>query len=149
MAIFDGAEWLNPQAQNALLRLLEEPPPGTSLILAASRASAIIATIRSRSMRIRFPSDEARVLRGLDADGDVADIVSLLDGLRGRSIGDVLDFAENYRGARAVAAESVTELIDVSAEWLRQDVKARVERGEPPACGASTPTGASSSCDGT
>lgn len=133
VAIFAGAEWLNPQAQNALLRLLEEPPPGTSLILAASRASAIIATIRSRSMRIRFPSDETRLLRGPGAEGDVADIVSLLDGLRGRSIGDVLDFAENYRGARAVAAESVTELIDVSAEWLRQDVKARVERGEPPA----------------
>lgn len=133
VAIFDGAEWLNPQAQNALLRLLEEPPPGTSLILVASRASAIIATIRSRSMRIRFPSDETRVLRGPDAEGEVADIVSLLDGLRGRSIGEVLDFAESYRGARAVAAEGVTELIDVSAEWLRQDVKARVERGETPA----------------
>jgi len=133
VAIFDGAEWLNPQAQNALLRLLEEPPPGTSLILVASRASAIIATIRSRSMRIRFPSDETPVLRGPDAEEDVDLIVSLLDGLRGRSIGEVLDFAENYRGARAVAAESVTELIDVSAEWLRQDVKARVERGETPA----------------
>ena len=49
IAIVDGAEWLNPQAQNALLRLSEEPPPGTSVILVASRASAIIATIRSRS----------------------------------------------------------------------------------------------------
>lgn len=133
VAIFEGAEWLNPQAQNALLRLLEEPPPGTSLILVASRASAIIATIRSRSVRIRFPSDESRVLRGPEADEGVVEIVSLLDGLRGRSIGEVLDFAEGYRGTRAVAAEGVTELIDVSAEWLRQDVKTRVARGETPA----------------
>ena len=132
VAIIDGAEWLNPQAQNALLRLTEEPPENTSVILVASRASAIIATIRSRSMRIRFPTDETRVLRGPDAEEDVLEIVSMLDGLRGRSIGEVLDFAEGYRGARAVAAEGVTELIDVSAEWLRQDVKARVERGETP-----------------
>ena len=48
VAIIDGAEWLNPQAQNALLRLTEEPPENTSVILVASRASAIIATIRSR-----------------------------------------------------------------------------------------------------
>ena len=132
IAIVNGAEWLNPQAQNALLRLTEEPPQNTSVILVASRASAIIATIRSRSVRIRFPSDETRALRGPDAEEDVVEIVSMLDGLRGRSVGEVLDFAENYRGARAVAAESVTELIDVSAEWLRQDVKARVERGDTP-----------------
>ena len=37
-----------------------------------------------------------------------------------------------WRTCCAVAAESVTELIDVSAEWLRQDVKARVERGDTP-----------------
>ena len=133
VAIIAGAEWLNPAAQNALLRLTEEPPENTSVVLVASRASAIIATIRSRSVRIRFPSDESRVLRGPEAEEDVAEIVSMLDGLRGRSVGDVLDFAENYRGARAVAAEGVTELIDVSAEWLRQGVKARVEAGEPPA----------------
>jgi hypothetical protein len=39
----------------------------------------------------------------------------------------LLDFAERYRGARAIAAEAVTELIDVSAEWLRERVAAEVE----------------------
>lgn len=132
IAVIDGAEWLNPQAQNALLRLLEEPPEGTSLVLVASRASAIIATIRSRSVRIRFPSDASTDLRGDGATDEVSQIVAMLDDLRDRSVGDMLDFAEQYRGARAVAAEHVTELIDVSAEWLREEVKARVERGETP-----------------
>ena len=50
-AVIADAEWLNPQAQNALLRLLEEPPPRTSLVLVTTRASAIIPTIRSRSVR--------------------------------------------------------------------------------------------------
>jgi len=132
VAVIDGAEWLNPQAQNALLRLLEEPPAGTSLILVASRASAIIATIRSRSVRIRFPSDLSVPLRSEETPSEVAEIVAVLDRLRSQSVGEVLDFAEQYRGARATAAEGVTELIDISCEWLRQRVKEDVEAGDIP-----------------
>ena len=134
IAVIDRAEWLNPKAQNALLRLLEEPPTGTSLVLVASRASAIIATIRSRSVRIRFPTESGLALRDADTTAEIAEIVAILDGLRGQSVGQVLDFAEQYRGARATAAESVTELIDVSCEWLRQRVSDQVnEGGRPPA----------------
>jgi DNA polymerase III delta prime subunit len=132
-AVIDGAQWLNPQAQNALLRLLEEPPPATTLILVASHASAIIPTIRSRSVRIRFSVDSGMGIRDSQAPESVADIVATLDGLSSRSVGEILDFAEQYRGARAAAAESVTELIDVSAEWLCDDVKTRVALGEMPA----------------
>jgi DNA polymerase III delta prime subunit len=131
-AVFAGAEWLNPQAQNALLRLLEEPPALTTLILVASRASAIIATIRSRSVRIRFPEPVGRGLRDEETPEAIAEIVAALDGLSTRPIGELLDFAEQYRGARATAAEGVTELIDVSSEWLREQVKARTLRGETP-----------------
>lgn len=126
VAIVAGAEWMNPQAQNALLRILEEPPPDTSLILVSARASAVLATIRSRTVRIRFPSEASLDLRGPEAGEHVAEVVALLDGLRGRSVPELLDFAEQYRGARATAAESVTELIDVSAEWLRERVHADV-----------------------
>ena len=132
IAVIGGAEWMNPQAQNALLRLLEEPPTGTSLILVSSRASAIIATIRSRSVRIRFPAEESTGLRDPDASPEVAEIVAVLDGIRSQSVGQLLDFAEQYRGVRALAAESVTELIDVSAEWLREEVKNRVKTGGTP-----------------
>ncbi|MGY8736579.1 MAG: hypothetical protein ACKVIW_03560 [bacterium] len=132
VAVISGAEWMNPQAQNALLRLLEEPPSDTSLILVASRASAIIATIRSRSVRIRFEDESAVGLRDSETPAEVAEIVQMLDDLRGQSVGQLLDFAEQYRGARATAAESVTELIDVCAEWLRMEVKDRVGRGETP-----------------
>jgi DNA polymerase III delta prime subunit len=132
-AIIDGAEWLNPNAQNGLLRLLEEPPPSTTLILVASHASAVIATIRSRSVRIRFPVDAGADVRDAEAPESVRQIVETLDGLRGRSVGDILDFAEQYRGARAVAAEGVTELIDVSAQWLSNSIKDRVALGESPA----------------
>ena len=132
VAVIDGAEWLNPQAQNALLRLLEEPPSGTSLVLVASRASAIIATIRSRSIRIRFATESGAGIRDREASEEVALIVQTLDAIRNQSVGQLLDFAEQYRGARAPAAEGVSELIDVSAAWLCEEVKARVARGERP-----------------
>lgn len=131
-AVIDEAQWLNPQAQNALLRLLEEPPPATTLLLVASHASAIIPTIRSRCVRVRFAVDADLGIRDDDAGESVAAIVATLDALRDRSIGELLDFAEQYRGARAVAAEGVSELIDVSAEWLARDVKAGVARGVVP-----------------
>ena len=106
VAVIAGAEWLTTNAQNALLRLLEEPPPRTTLILAASHASAIIATIRSRSVRVRFSVDAASDLRNPEAPESVTQIVETLDALNQQSIASLLDFAEQYRGARAVAAEA-------------------------------------------
>lgn len=130
VAVIAGAEWLNGNAQNGLLRLLEEPPPRTTLVLVASRASAIIATIRSRSVRLRFPVESGPGLRDADTSDEVREIVETLDHLHERPLGELLDFAEQYRGARATAAESVRGLIDVSAEWLCDAVKTRIARGE-------------------
>ena len=132
VAVFSGAEWLTMNAQNALLRLLEEPPPQTTLVLVASHASAIIATIRSRSVRVRFSVTDDLGIRDSDAADSVAQIVQTLDRLGQQSVGSILDFAEQYRGGRAVAAEAVTELIDVSAQWLSDGVKESVQRGETP-----------------
>lgn len=42
------AEKLNPQAQNALLKLLEEPPSSACFILACDNAAALLPTVRSR-----------------------------------------------------------------------------------------------------
>lgn len=131
-AIVEGAESMSTSAQNALLRMLEEPPPRTTLVLVASRASALVATIRSRCVRVRFPAEPEVALRDPATPPETAELVALLDGLRGRSPGQILDAAETYRGARAEAAESVAFLIDVSGAWLRERVTARVLRGERP-----------------
>ncbi|MFP6654968.1 MAG: hypothetical protein VCB25_05025 [Myxococcota bacterium] len=132
-AIISEAQWLTLNAQNGLLRVLEEPPPETTLILVASHASAVIATIRSRCVRIRFPAEIDSGIREDDASDSVSQIVQTLDGLAQQSIPSILDFAEQYRGGRAVAAEAVTELIDVSAQWLAEEVRSAVGRGERPA----------------
>ncbi|NPA83932.1 MAG: hypothetical protein GXO38_05610 [Epsilonproteobacteria bacterium] len=51
-------------AQNALLKVLEEPPPGVSFLLAAKNASIFLATIRSRlPLRRIAPKEEGEPLR--------------------------------------------------------------------------------------
>jgi len=52
--IIDQAQNLNPQAANALLKTLEEPPEGTFFFLTAPSASALLPTIRSRSRIVQF-----------------------------------------------------------------------------------------------
>lgn len=54
ICLIDGAETLNPAAANALLKTLEEPEPGTILILLSSRPEGLLDTIRSRCQRLRF-----------------------------------------------------------------------------------------------
>ena len=57
--IVDEAELLNFQTQNAILKTLEEPPPGTVIILVTSNEDRLLPTIRSRCQRVSFaPLDD-------------------------------------------------------------------------------------------
>lgn len=47
--IFPEADTMNPQAQNALLKLLEEPPEGILFLLLCENSSNLLPTIRSRA----------------------------------------------------------------------------------------------------
>lgn len=62
--IIDQAQTLNPQAANALLKTLEEPPAGTFFFLIAPSVAGLMSTIRSRSRIVQFrplkPEDLAR-----------------------------------------------------------------------------------------
>jgi replication-associated recombination protein RarA len=50
--VIEDAHLLTIEAQNALLKTLEEPPEGTVLILAAAHERALLPTIRSRTQII-------------------------------------------------------------------------------------------------
>ena len=129
-AVVADAEWLNVEAQNALLRLLEEPPPETSLILVTSSAAGLLATVRSRCQRYAFPSAPSVDPRSADAPEETRDLAARLDALAGQSMPDLLDWAEAFRGPRAVAAEEVQQLLATASAWLRADVRGLAQRGE-------------------
>jgi len=54
--IVDAADRLGDEAANALLKTLEEPPPGAILVLLTSRPEAVLPTVRSRCQPVRLVS---------------------------------------------------------------------------------------------
>ena len=100
ICVVDRADELQyPQASNALLKILEEPPPRTLLLLVSDAPGRELATIRSRCRRLLLrPLDAADVARAVAAatgrhadeaevkeaasaaDGSVARALMLLDG---------------------------------------------------------------------
>lgn len=64
VAIVDDAEFLTEQAGNALLKVIEEPPPSTHFILVASSLNAMLPTLVSRCQIVPFaPLAEEQVAR--------------------------------------------------------------------------------------
>ena len=63
VGIFDGVDLMKESTSNAMLKLLEEPPAGTVLLLITDRPSAVLPTIVSRCQLLRFswsPPEEIR-----------------------------------------------------------------------------------------
>jgi DNA polymerase-3 subunit delta' len=63
VAVIAPAERMNVNAANALLKTLEEPPPGTYLILVSHQPGRVPATVLSRCRKLAAPqptADEAR-----------------------------------------------------------------------------------------
>jgi len=54
ICLVDGADYFTTGAANALLKTLEEPQPGTIIILLTSRPEKLLSTIRSRCQRLPF-----------------------------------------------------------------------------------------------
>lgn len=103
VAVLTPADALVEAAAHALLKLVEEPPPGTHLVLITEEAGALLPTLRSRCQRVRFSPLSAevltRVLTGdrLDATGD--DLARAVRGAEGSVLKAraLLDAAEGLR----------------------------------------------------
>lgn len=66
--VISDASVMTVQAQNALLKLLEEPPENVYFILAASDATALLSTVRSRVQEIRMETFFGSVMSKLLSD---------------------------------------------------------------------------------
>jgi DNA polymerase-3 subunit delta' len=75
------AEELTPQAANALLKTLEEPPQRTHFVLLTSRPNRLLDTIRSRTLPVRFgPLPVAIVAAILEEHGKSSEHAEAADG---------------------------------------------------------------------
>ncbi|HEX6442088.1 MAG TPA: DNA polymerase III subunit delta' [Stellaceae bacterium] len=96
VAIVDGAEAMNASSENAVLKILEEPPGRALLLLVSHRPGRLLPTIRSRCRKLRLSPLAPELMRQLlaryrpDLDAQHAEaIAALAEG----SIGRALDLA--------------------------------------------------------
>ncbi len=93
VVIVDGAEDLNPNSANALLKVLEEPPPRALLMLVCAAPGRLLPTLRSRCRRLALgPVPDAAVDALLRRDlpelgeGERATLVRLSGGSPGHAM---------------------------------------------------------------
>ncbi|MEL7116143.1 MAG: DNA polymerase III subunit delta' [Pseudomonadota bacterium] len=92
VVIIDAADEMNVSAANAILKILEEPPEDTVMLLISHQPSRLLPTILSRCRRLRCqtlaPDHIAEILRR--ADVDPGDNPQALTELAGGSAGAAL-----------------------------------------------------------
>jgi DNA polymerase-3 subunit delta' len=91
VAIIDAVDEMNTAAANALLKLLEEPPPNVTLILISHQPSRLLPTIRSRCRELRLhPLSAADMATALAATTQPLDDPVPLAELSGGSVGEAI-----------------------------------------------------------
>jgi DNA polymerase III subunit delta' len=146
VTIIDDAHLMNRSAQNALLKTLEEPPPGRILILISARPSILLPTVRSRSRRMRFnpipfsPLEELLEQKGLPVE-KARTLAAMSSGSVARALemaaSNFLDLREqvvsamtNPMGKRlsgllelsatiSVDRQTAAEAIEIASTWIR------------------------------
>ena len=99
VVIVDAADDMNVNAANALLKVLEEPPANTTLLLICHQPSRILPTIRSRCRTLRLselPADLVQqALTQADIDLDPAQ-TRVTTALSSGSVGDAIRMSSTH-----------------------------------------------------
>ncbi|MFO0849183.1 MAG: DNA polymerase III subunit delta' [Gemmataceae bacterium] len=92
VGVVEDADEFNEESANCFLKTLEEPPPGSTLILLATTTERQLPTILSRCQVVRFRPLAPADLRAVLADHDVSDparveqLVRLANGSPGQAL---------------------------------------------------------------
>lgn len=122
VAIVDAADEMNVAAANALLKLLEEPPANTTLLLIAHQPARLLPTIRSRCRVLRLAPLSAEDLgRALSQAEQPLDDLELLMALGGGAPGEAVRLIEG--GGREIYPE-ILSLIGMAPRLDRAAIAA-------------------------
>lgn len=136
IVILDEAHMLTPEASNALLKTLEEPPEKVVFVMATTQPEDLVDTIRSRSQHFHFRAlsfaEIAEALKaiaakeGLDVEpGAIAVMARTADG----SLRDALSLFEQaraYCGAK-IGESQMRELLGVVQAEILDELVAAIE----------------------
>lgn len=91
--LIEHAEMMNPQAQNAILKTLEEPPEYVVIMLLAVNADAFLPTILSRVIEIKAGERDVRERYAeMISEEWAQETVKLVSEIRFRTGREILDF---------------------------------------------------------
>lgn len=128
VCLIPRAEALTPEAANALLKIMEEPPRNLAFVLLAEHPSDLLPTIvsRCRTVRVPPPSRDSIVGRLLDA-GYAPDDAAWLAGLtlRDGDLDRLLETHPDMSTARDGASVRRVPITDVIGSALSDDPIAR------------------------
>lgn len=122
--IIDNADCMTKEAQNCLLKTLEEPPEYATIILISSNENKLLHTIRSRTTKIVFQHlsnvelRDCLVSQGLDVPNN-ENVFNLCGG----SVGKAIKLQENF-----VSYKELDKLISMLTEkdvvelWKNSDI---------------------------
>ena len=157
VVIVEEAHRLNDDAQNALLKMLEEPPAGVTIVLCADDEECLLPSVRSRCVRVRMGAVGGREIERWLGELGVADapraarLARLADGrpglalayarsvdaerLRGEIARGILDMLAVGRQARLVAVRELTKsaaALDAALDSGRGNLSATADEGTAP-----------------
>jgi DNA polymerase-3 subunit delta' len=128
IALIENAHRLNVDAQNALLKTLEEPPAAVVLVLAASDSAALLPTVASRCVRLRLGPVDTETIGALLAG------MGLADASRGTTLGRLAGGRPGVALRLAADAEAVLvysriarTLLDLTAADRRRRLSSQAE----------------------
>ena len=106
--IFKDAWAMNTEAQNAALKLLEEPPAGVTLILCVQTPTSLLTTVRSRCTELSFSGESEK-------SEDTAEQLAgeYLEVLSGRNALSLWKWCE---ASNDISVAEMTEFVRTSAE---------------------------------
>lgn len=125
--IVDEAEKMNVQAQNALLKTIEEPPAYAVILLLTTNADGFLPTILSRCVRLDLkPVNDEKIRSFLMKEKGVPDYqadicVAFAQGNVGKAI--LLAGSENFSEMKKSAVQLMKRLRDIDLYELSQAVK--------------------------
>ena len=126
VVIIGAADVARPEAQNALLKTLEEPPGATCFLLTATRLRALLPTVRSRCVTLRLaPRDRLTTWRDLEAGGVDPALARALSPL----VGDAADHAASLVELGAQEIEASLDRVLAPGADLRTVLEAAADLG--------------------
>jgi len=137
--LVDEVHMLTPEANNALLKTLEEPPPQVIFILATTEGHKVPLTIISRCQRfdlrrISLESVIGRLEFICQQEGFTLDAAALLEVARsaGGSLRDAINTLEQLAASfgPAVAIDQVQEMLGLTADARSRGLAARALAGD-------------------